>query len=240
MGKRERMNASDVKKMAYRLGADLCGIAPVVRFEHAPRGFHPKDIFENCQSVIVLAQRSLASTLKSGSAVPYSHFNMLVTRLHDELLFRFSLELESRGVQAVPVPVDDPYIHWNPDGLEGKGVLSLRHAAMLAGMGVLGRNTLLKNRDWGNMIRLGAVLVDLKLEGDPLTNEPACPPDCRICLDACPTQALDGVTVNQLKCRPHTYVTTKRGFQLIRCNVCRKVCPDHAGIKRNALKRGES
>lgn len=231
------IDAEQVKLLAMQYGADLCGIAPVQRFDRAPAGFHPADIFPDCQSVIVLARRSLASTLESESVVPYSKYNGVVTRLHDELIFHYCLALEDLGVRAVPIPADDPYIHWNQELLEGRGILSLRHAGMLAGLGVLGRNTLLKNAEWGNMIRLGAVLVDRVLEGDPLAEIPACPPDCSICIRACPAGALDGLTVNQMKCRANTYKTTARGFHLIHCNTCRKACPDHLGRKRSGLKK---
>jgi len=164
--------------------------------------------------------------------VPYSHFNDVITQMHDELLYRFSLELETLGIRVMPVPVDDPYLFWDAEKREGRGILSLRHAGMLAGLGTLGRNTLLKNKDWGNMIRLGAVLVNILIQQDPITTEPACPSDCTLCLEACPSGALDGKTANQKKCRNHSQTTTARGFHIIQCNTCRKVCPQHLGDKR--------
>ena len=36
----------EVKEIAYSLGADLCGIAPVERFKDAPTGFHPLVCFQ--------------------------------------------------------------------------------------------------------------------------------------------------------------------------------------------------
>jgi len=225
-------DASFIKSLARQCNADLCGIASVERFDDAPMEFHPADIFPDCQSVIVLAKAALASTVQSKSVIPYSHFNDVVTEMHDVLLYQFSLELEKRGIHAVPIPVDDPYLFWDVDKREGRGILSLRHAGMLAGLGTLGRNTLLKNKDWGNMIRLGAVLADVPLEQDAIATEPACPPDCTICLDGCPSGALDGETVNQKKCRNHSQTTTARGFHIIQCNMCRKVCPQHPGEKR--------
>ena len=40
------MTAGEIKSIAFDLGADLCGIAPVDRFSSAPKGFHPIDIYE--------------------------------------------------------------------------------------------------------------------------------------------------------------------------------------------------
>jgi|GEM_PF-2665697 len=51
------MTGSGVHKIAQEAGVDLCGIAPVDRFDLAPRGFNPKDILPDCHSVIVLARR---------------------------------------------------------------------------------------------------------------------------------------------------------------------------------------
>ncbi len=72
----------------------------------------------------------------------------------------------------------------------------MRHSGYLAGLGVLGKNTLLINEKYGNMIQIGAVLVDIELEGDPLIEDALCPTNCNICIDSCPQKALDGKTVN--------------------------------------------
>jgi epoxyqueuosine reductase len=76
--------------------------------------------------------------------------------------------LEGLGVMNVPVPSDDPSEYWEPDRSYARGILSLRHAGHLAGLGILGKNTLLINQKFGNMIQLGALLLSEELEGDPI------------------------------------------------------------------------
>jgi len=115
----------------------------------------------------------------------------------------------------------------------------MRHAGRLAGLGVLGRNTLLKNPRFGNMILIGAVLLDTELDADPVDTSEACPPDCRICLDACPAQALDGETVNQSLCRPLSNHVNERGFKTYKCSECRKACPDALGTEFVASHPGD-
>ena len=105
----------------------------------------------------------------------------------------------------------------------------MRHAAVLAGLGSLGKNTLLINKLYGNFITLGAILTNLDLKSDPLSEE-LCIENCRLCLDNCPVQALDGKTANQKLCRPYTYTTNDRGFSVINCNKCRTICPQKFGI----------
>jgi epoxyqueuosine reductase QueG len=129
----------------------------------------------------------------------------------------------------------DPYDYWDDARQHGRGILSLKHAAVLAGLGQMGKNTLLVNDQLGNMLWLGAVLVNEKLEPDPLATYEACIPDCRVCLDACPVQALDGTTIDQRKCRGISGKSTEGGGFVYACNVCRKVCPRHQGERKNCL-----
>ena len=219
-----------IKVVAHGLGVDLCGIAPTERFEGAPRGFRPEDIYSKCKSVLVFAKRLPREALRAESCVAYGHVNTVVNIEVDLLAVELSRRLEAEGVGAVPVPSDDPYEHWEPDRLYGRAILSLRHAGQLAGLGRLGRNTLLINEGFGNMIQIGAVLLDAELQGDPLASYDVCPPDCRLCIDACPVGALDGETVDQKLCRPLACHQTERGFVLKKCNACRKVCPHALGI----------
>ncbi|MEN2776817.1 hypothetical protein ABCY62_17510 [Acetivibrio clariflavus] len=43
-----------IKELAYQLGADVCGVGSIDRFENAPTGFSPLDLFDKCKSVIAL------------------------------------------------------------------------------------------------------------------------------------------------------------------------------------------
>jgi epoxyqueuosine reductase len=224
------LESSAVKNLATALGADLCGIAPVDRFGGAPEGFRPGDIFKECKSVLVFAKRLPAGTLLASSCVPYTHANDIVMREIDLLGYNVSVELEELGVGTVIIPTDDPSVYWEADRQYARGILSLRHAGHLAGLGVLGRNTLLKNDSYGNMIQIGAVLLDFELQGDPVAAYGACPPDCRICLESCPQGAIDGVTVDQKLCRIESNFVNERGFRLKRCFLCRKLCPHARGI----------
>ena len=223
--------SDDIKAVAGGLGVDLCGIAPAGRFEGAPRGFHPTDIYSECRSVLVFAKRLPREALRAESCVAYGHVNTVVNIEVDLLAVELSRRLEDEGVGAVPIPSDDPYEHWEPDRLHGRAILSLRHAGYLAGLGSLGRNTLLVNERFGNMIQIGAVLLDAELQGDPLAGYDVCPAECNLCIDACPVDALNGETVVQELCRPLACHRTERGFILKKCNMCRRVCPHALGIE---------
>jgi epoxyqueuosine reductase QueG len=220
-----------IKEIVRSLGADLCGIAPVERFREAPKGFRPNDIYKNCKSVLVFAKKLPAESLFTSNCIPYTHVGNIMIQKVDWLGIEVCLELESQGIRAVPIPSADPYEHWEPERSYGRAILSLRHAGYLAGLGVLGKNTLLMNKDYGNMIQLGAVLVDVDLEGDTIATYEGCPSDCQLCIDSCPQGALHGKTVNQQFCRPLSQYRTKKGYILDKCNLCRRICPNCLGRK---------
>jgi len=219
-----------VKKILLNQGADLCGIANIERFDNAPKGFHPMDIYEECKSVIVFGKKLSKGVAYVNPRIVYNHANGLNISAVDKITYEASIEIEQLGCIAVPLPCDSPYEYWERDNLRGKGLLSMRHSAVLAGLGSLGKNTLLINKQFGNFLTIGAILTNFDLESDPLSDE-LCVENCRLCLDNCPVKALDGKTVNQKLCRPHTYATNDRGYEVVNCNKCRTICPRKFGIQ---------
>jgi len=226
------MKANEAKSLAFDAGADLCGIASIDRFSSAPKGFHPNDIFVHCQSVMVFAKKLPTASLFASSCIPYTYINRLIIEEVDALTFALSRRLEANGVINVPIPSDDPSEYWEPDRSYARGILSLRHAGYLAGLGILGRNTLLINNKFGNMIQLGALLLSEKFEEDPMASYIACEDGCQLCIRSCPQSALNGTTVNQQACRVLSSYKNERGFILKKCWECRKVCPNYAEIKK--------
>ena len=225
------ISSLEIKQIVKELGADLCGIASIQRFDNAPRGFHPTDIYEKCKSVVVFAKKAPKEILYASSCVPYTNTINVIMQELDILAVRCVLKLEELGIGCIPLPSDDPYEHWEPERMYGRAILSMRHAGYLAGLGVLGKNTLLINEKYGNMIHLGAVLVDIELEGDPIASYEACITSCKLCIDNCPQKALDGTTVNQFLCRPLSTFKTEKGYTLHKCFTCRKICPSALGMK---------
>jgi len=222
------ITAERIKSKARELGADLCGIAPVERYQTAPAGFHPVDVYKDTRSVIVLACRMPDGPMLAGNQVPYTILEEVVVSKINRISFDLSLAIEDGGFKAVLIP-SFPYDYWDEEHMEGKGILSLKHLGYYAGLGSIGRNTLLCNEKYGNMIKLGAILTDAVLEPDSVQEGSFCNDHCNRCVDSCPAGAIADGRVSQMKCRPHSEVRNGRGAEIYVCNVCRKVCPHRTG-----------
>lgn len=216
----------EIKAVALKMGADLVGIASMERFTGAPSGFRPVDVMPQAKTVVVMAKKMPAQLVNGNLATAYTNtFHVLLRRL-DDIACDLAVFLEEKGGRAIPIPADDPYTYWDEKNSHGMGDLSHKHAAKAAGLGILGKNSLLITPQYGNQVYLVSVITDLDLEPDPLIDDELCPQKCRICLDACPSGALkeEQVVVQKL-CREIVGKTLLKGHWVYACWECRRVCP---------------
>jgi epoxyqueuosine reductase len=115
-----------------------------------------------------------------------------------------------------------------------------REAAARSGVGFYGKNTMVITRKHGSWVVLGTLVSDRELESTPPL-ETDCG-DCRLCIDACPTGALDEPgTLDATKCLsywtqapapiPEEY-RSALGSQVYGCDICQDVCPWNRGVER--------
>ncbi|MDD5308669.1 MAG: epoxyqueuosine reductase [Deltaproteobacteria bacterium] len=226
------LTSKEIKQYVINIGAEKCGIANVERFSEAPEGFRPSDIYKESQSVIVFLKQMPTEIVLASNPIPYTHAAYLMYSDLDRIGLAICGFLQKNMQHGIPIPADVPYLHWEEKNKRGHGIISLRHSAYLAGLGILGRNTLLINEDLGNMVYIGAVLTNAKIDPDPLVEDFKCPPKCNICLDICPQKALNGITVNQKLCRQVSFYENERGFNIYDCNRCRRSCIFRTGKRK--------
>lgn len=218
------MDSNSIKELVCSLGADVCGIAGIERFEAAPKGFHPLDIYSETKSVISFGKHFSGNLFTAGTNAPYTFVKNKLVQLLDDISIQLTYYLEQQGYNAIPIPADEPYDYWDSENMHGSGILSQKHSAQAAGIGFIGKNTLLVNEKYGNRLYLASVITNAELTQDILAKN-LCPDNCKLCINNCPKEALNGITVNQKRCREACITATPGGGFVYGCNTCRKVCP---------------
>ena len=228
------LKAEEIKKTLLDMGADLCGIASVDRFDGAPEGFHPRDVLPSCRSVVAFAKKFPAGVLRCKTTVPYTVARNAICLELDRMAVRFCDAMEQCRIIAVPTGTVS---HSRLDEKTGRwrGIVSAKHSAVAAGLGWMGKNTLVITPEYGNMVWLGVVLLDAALPADPLLPGNPCGDGCSLCIDRCPARALGDPEMDQAACGAHAFRTPEGQEWTIQCHACRSGCPHCFGSK-NAME----
>jgi epoxyqueuosine reductase len=238
-----------LKQKALELGFQLAGACPAV----TPPGFdrfrqwlaagyagemryladradacqHPRFVLDGCRSLLMLATVYPAADLSwagagegkiSRYALGDDYHDLLHARLHQ------LADFHRRLVPGAKVR-----------GVVDTAPLLEREFARLAGLGWIGKNTLLLNRRLGSWFFLAALLTTAQLSYDQPIETGHCG-TCRACLDACPTGALvDAWKLDARRCI--SYLTIELagpvpqdlreplGDWVFGCDICQEVCP---------------
>ncbi|ULG69877.1 tRNA epoxyqueuosine(34) reductase QueG [Marinobacterium sediminicola] len=118
-----------------------------------------------------------------------------------------------------------------------------RPLARNAGLGWIGKHTLLLNRQAGSWFLLGELFIDLPLPIDPPETESHCG-RCSACIDICPTQAFpEPGVLDARRCISYLTIEYKgsiplelrplMGNRIFGCDDCQLICPWNRFAKRS-------
>jgi epoxyqueuosine reductase len=245
---------------AKTLGFDLCGVVRAEKFPELeqmsewlargyagemnylmdPRRCDPQTAMPGIQSAIVgLLNYNTARPLSTDPALPidYRKPSGWISRYawgddyHDVLREKLDALVESLGERFTEPFEARAYVDTGP--------VQERVLAKYAGLGWLGKNTLLLNQMLGSFFFLGVILTTLDLE--PTLGENELPPpdlcgSCRRCLDACPTEAfVEPYVLDARKCISYLTIELRgsipeefrgpMGNHIFGCDICQDVCP---------------
>jgi epoxyqueuosine reductase len=254
------IGATWIAERATAVGFDLCGVARAENFPELartdewlergyagemqyladPRRSDPGAVLEGIRSVIVCALNYNTENPRStevGESFNHAGLRGWISRYawgrdYHEVVrekleaLRQSLHEHIREPFASRVYVDT-------------GPVSERVLAKHAGLGWIGKNTLLLNPRIGSFFFLGVILTTLDLVPSLGVAE-APPPDlcgsCTRCIDACPTQALvEPYVMDARRCIAYLTIEMRgsvpqglregMGRHLFGCDICQDVCP---------------
>ena len=185
-----------IKETAKSHGMDMCGFASLDRFDESPPGRHPTEVLPGCKTVIVIGTRLLDGIVQVNyRAYEQDRFDLkgLYNTYGYAMLPNLALTYACYGVaQAVERNLGEVATPLSTGPMTNGTQISIRHAAVAAGLGEFGWASIVLTPDFGLRNRFGVVLTTAEIEPDPLYSGPKlCDPEkCTICTDVCPTNAI--------------------------------------------------
>jgi epoxyqueuosine reductase len=203
------------------------GYAGTMRYLHrqAVRRKEPQKILPEARSVVVVLDNYYTVDSAADTSPPriaryargedYHRVTMARLAVLSEFLRDHGAGLHHTFADAGPVPE--------------------RELAQRAGLGWIGKNTMLVRPDAGSFFFIGSVFTDLALRPDRAFDTDRCG-SCTRCLDACPTDALIAprlldatrcisyLTIEQKGPIPEELADNFQGYAF-GCDICNDVCP---------------
>jgi epoxyqueuosine reductase len=242
------MQAAGLAGLAEELGLDVVGAAPVAAYEATERHIHerhslglfadmrftmarpevschPETLLEGARTVVSAA----LCYWSDGGEVPLGHGRLPRYTWYDAYAeLREKLDELGRRLGGAYRVLVDANQHVDREG------------AARSGVGFYGKNTMLITRRFGSWVVLGTLVTDVELEPTPPLDLDC--GSCTLCIEACPTGALDDPGVlDANRCLsywtqsggpiPDSYRSELRD-QVYGCDICQDVCPWNRGVEK--------
>lgn len=236
----------EIKELSKSLGISLVGITTAERLQDLPCG----DVSGVKRLCGVLDELPTASSVIVAACRVWDPiFNVVVSDpkwlgygMHtDEEDFEF-YQLYSEVVNKKAWQLANYLTRQGHEAVVA-GNISLKPAAVKAGLGSRGKNTLVITPEYGPRVRFAAVLTSARLEPDEPFKDDLCG-ECAMCIVACPSGALHPYEINIKRCLTYAaespyspdveedvralerkLIKKPTSNSFIECTICHDVCP---------------
>lgn len=187
--------------------------------------------YNNAISIGVRLSDAIIDEISDKPTFTYFHHYRTVNTFIDQLTLRLMLHIQSLGYKAISVAASQTV---NDSKEAHCAIFPHKTAAVLAGLGWIGKSSLFISDEFGPRVRLGTVLTDMPINAVNSLPAQNCG-ECRLCAENCPAMAITGSCWESGSLREHIvdvnacskYMTTKfknigRGAV---CGICMRVCP---------------
>lgn len=183
-------------------------------------------------SIVLPLSDAVIDEIDGAPTYSYFHHYRTVNAYIDRLLLQTGLLLQSQGYRYLPIAASQSV----PSGGERthRGRYSHKKAAVLAGLGTIGKSTLFLHRIYGPRVRLGTLFTDCPLPAAGQIMPSVCK-GCDACVKSCPVGAIKGVEWSEGVQRSDLFDADacngymREHFMKIGrgsvCGVCIKACP---------------
>ncbi len=230
-----KFDHSFLEEMKDRLNVELIGVASVAKSGSVDLKRYANALLPGAKSVVVLGKEifqemvALLGTSKEvGEAFSGDYFVTHTEYINGRLtnaVHGMAGLLRDAGYRTLPMPTVAP-----TDQRFLRAVFSYKDAAALAGLGSVGRHTMLITPEFGARIKMACLLTEATLEPTPRSRKNYCI-KCNACIKACPSKALQipkkgqAYAMNPYACRTYRVAG-------LTCSVCMKACDDSLSKKR--------
>ncbi len=218
-----------LKDLIPRLEVDMAGVASLAEWKGTKLEEAALALLPEAQSEVVLALEVYPEILnhtRPGRTEGQASLNDLLDRHVDFLNGRLTKAAydvakacRSKGLKALPLPATG----CPADARFLEAVFSYKHAAQAAGLGYIGRHSLLITPNFGPRVRLSCCLTEARLEPTRAEVADVCQ-QCQVCIQKCPAgaismpQAGEPCVINKFACA--TFTEASGG-----CAECMRLCP---------------
>lgn len=192
------MKKEELKEYILSEGIDLVGFTDARNhlLSYPPRP--ATKLMPSAKTIIVMAVAHSLGAVYANDIKIWTRNKIQTSRLLDQVAEKVGRMLESAGYLSMPISADKPVEIHKINPKTGKKFkrsklvshLSLKHAAVSAGMGEIGISNLLLTKEFGPHQRLGGIITEAEFAPDPFKELNLCIKGCHNCEKACPVGAL--------------------------------------------------